>query len=117
MTRDEIAAMAASVDVPCVWHRFKDGTSQPPPFLCYYTEEINSFYADGVVYVQVANLVFELYTAEKDFLTETRVEQTLTGAGLGWHKEEDFVSGEELYMTTYTMEVLLDVQHTEQGQV
>ena len=117
MTREEIAALAESAGVPCAWRQFPDGTQQEAPFLCYYTEEVSSFYADGVVYAQVASLIFELYTREKDFGTEALLEAALTGAGLGWRKDEDYVSSEELYMTTYTMEVLLDVQYTEQSQI
>jgi hypothetical protein len=56
----------------------------------------------------VETLVIELYTKEKDFALEDRLEGILTAADMAYHKDEDYIGDEELYMTTYTTEVFLD---------
>ena len=108
MTRNEIAALVDSVGVPAVYHQFTKETAQPAPFICFYTEEVSSFYADGVVYARVETLIIELYTSEKDFALEDKLEGILTAADMAYHKDEDYIGDEELYMTTYTTEVFLD---------
>lgn len=108
MTRTEIASLVDSVGVPSVYHQFKKGTAQAAPFICFYTEEVGGFIADGIVYARIETLVIELYTREKDFELEDRLEGILTAADMAYHKEEDYIGDEELYITTYTMEVFID---------
>jgi hypothetical protein len=108
MTRNEIAALVDSVGVPAVYHQFTKETAQAAPFICFYTEEVSGFIADGIVYVRIEALIIELYTKEKDFALEDKLEGILTAADMAYHKDEDYIGDEELYMTTYTMEVFID---------
>ena len=47
----------------------------------------------------------ELYTDQKDFKLEKRVEQVLSEAGLYWDKTESFLDEEQMYEVLYEMEV------------
>lgn len=108
MTGEEIAAMAESMGIPSSYYQFTSETAQPPPFLCYYLTDSDNFIADGVVYARIETLVMELYTAEKDFELEARVEAALTANDLAWQREEDYIGSERLWMITYTTEVCIN---------
>lgn len=108
MTRIEVNEMVKSIGIPSAYYQFKDESIAPPPFLCFYFEASDDFIADGINYAKIDNLVVELYTDEKDFALEATVEAALTGAGLAYQRNEDYIGDQRLYMTTYTMEVFIN---------
>lgn len=108
MTRKEIATMVAGMGFPAAYYQFKEGTAQPPPFICYYYTGRDDFFADDSNYSKIANLTIELYTDEKDTAAEDTVEAKIELAGLTYEKTETVIDSESLYMAAYTMEVNLN---------
>lgn len=108
MTRAEIYTMLNAIGIPCVYHHFSEGSGQQPPFICFYCPNDNDFLADNTNYVKVDALTVELYTDNKDFELEGRLEAALNGAGLVYTRFGEYIDSEKMYMQTYETEVFID---------
>lgn len=102
---------SSTVTVPFAYTAFPENDpsnpAPPPPFICYYYDMSNDLLADDLNYQKIRGLVVELYTDEKDFALEGRLETTLNENCLVYSKNEEYISSEKLYMTTYETEVIL----------
>lgn len=108
MTTAEIYTMIQAVGVPCVYHHFREGTGQEPPFICFYFPDDDDFLADNTNYVQINQLIIELYTDAKEFDLEQTLESVLKQNGFVWTKTETYIESEKMYMETYSTEVLIN---------
>lgn len=75
------------------------------PFICFYSPKTNNFYADGIVYFSANVISVELYTQRRNLIEEIKVGLALKRAGLAFKKTNEFISTENCFMTTFTMEV------------
>lgn len=118
MTYEDIGKMlktfstaSSTVTVPFAYTAFPENDpnnpAPPPPFVCYYYDGDNDLLADNLNYQKIRTMVVELYTDAKDFDLENAVETMLNDNGLVFSKDEDYISSEKLYMTTYETEVIL----------
>lgn len=108
MTLTEIYNMVVQVGVPVAYYQFSDDTAKPPPFICYYYPNDDDFSADNINYVRINQLVIELYTDNKDFALESKLETVLIQHDMYFDKTEVYIDDEKMYMITYTMEVLIN---------
>ena len=108
MSLQEIANIIAEMDIPFAYRAFEDGTDQQPPFICYLYTGNTPEPADNINYVKIETLAIELYTNQKDFVLEETVEAVLDKYELAYDREEVWLSDEQMQMTTYTMEVLIN---------
>ena len=106
MTLQEIATMVASFNLPWRYSHFSQ--TPAPPYVVYYFPAENDVFADNSNFVNKRQLFIELFTTKKDGTTEASIESTLKSKGLTWYKQTDFLSDEELYQTTYEMEVIIN---------
>lgn len=109
MTREEIAAMIASVGLPYAYDHFeKRNAPGGPPFICFLYTDSDDFLADGVNYQRVTDLTIELYVDAPDFALEAAVETALNGAGLVYARSgPEYIQEERMYRTIYDTSVLL----------
>ena len=108
MTYDEIYAMISGIGYPAAYYQFPE-TSQAPPFICFYFPTSDDFIADGENYLKKEVLYIELYTREKSFETEKRVEAALRANGFVYTRTETYLDTEKMFMELYTMEVYINV--------
>lgn len=108
MTYQNVATMIASIGLPYAYDHFTDETGREPPFICFIYPETDDFIADNKNYTKIRRLQIELYTDNKDFELEARVESVLEAAGLVYKADGDFLNTEQMYMQTYNTEVLID---------
>lgn len=107
MTYQEIAELLASVGIPTAYYQFPEDTGQEPPFICFYYGPSADMYADDSNYQKIDNLSIELYTDNKDFDLEKRLETVLKGADLTWTREETYIDTERMYEVIYSVEVII----------
>lgn len=107
MTYQNIATMLNSVGIPTAYHHFDEGSGQEPPFICFFYESSADMYADDSNYQKIENLVVELYTDNKDFALEQRLESVLRAAGLTWSRDETYISTERMYEVVYNIVVII----------
>lgn len=113
MTYLEFATMVGSVPlgdgfVPYAYYQFTQETAKEPPFICYYFTGDNDFGADNINYQAIRQAVIELYTNHKDFALEAAVENVLTANEMRYTKSETFIDSEQMHMTVYNMEVVIN---------
>ena len=89
MTRERIEAILDVLEIEYRYHHF---------------EETRNFSADGKVYFKSDKVDIELYTDEKDFELEERVEAALDAADLFWQKSEQYIKSENMYEVLYEVE-------------
>ncbi|MDE5885833.1 MAG: hypothetical protein K2H29_12265 [Oscillospiraceae bacterium] len=75
MTYREIAEMLATVGLPFVYHHWEDNSAPPLPYLVYLFPSRDDFYADNSNYQAIVNLNIELYSDQKDFAMERKLEK------------------------------------------
>ncbi len=108
MTYKQIASMVSSIGLPYAYYQFPEGTAQAPPFVVFFYADTDDVFADDTNYQRIATLNIELYTNEKDFSTESTVEQILTNNNLTYYKEENYIDSEQMWQIAYEMEVIIN---------
>ena len=107
MTYKEISDMIAAAQLPYAYDHFTD-TGQKPPYICFLYPEGDDVIADNKNFVTIKRLQIELYTDNKDFALEHRLEGILRSYELPYADNEGYLSDEQMYMHTYTTEVLIN---------
>lgn len=117
MTRAQIAAMIAGFGVPNAFGHFDDENReqlQGPAYIYFSYTDRADFHADGINYVKIAELTIELCTtveyttAAPDFALQNDIEAALTAQEMTFEQpDQEYDDGEQVYITTYTTEVLL----------
>lgn len=108
MTFPEIAEMISSINLPFAYRSFEEGTATPCPFICYLFPNNSPEPADNINIAKIETLTIELYTDQKDFSLEDRVENILSSHDLVFDREEEWLSDEKMQLTVFTMEVLIN---------
>lgn len=111
MTYEQIDDMIGSVGLPYAYNYFAKGdVNRPagPPFIAFLYPQNNDPVFDDRNYVQIEQLVIELYTDNKDFDHETAIEDVLNANDLPFEKDSTYLDDEHMYMTTYTTEVCIN---------
>lgn len=104
MTTQQIAAMVEGFGLPYAYDHFSPTPQNPmpaPPFVCFFYPNSDDLYADNRNYQAITEVHIELYTEQKDFALEARIEAALTANELPWYKEETYLGGEQLHMVTW----------------
>lgn len=104
--------MIAGIGLPYAYDHFNDADGahpQGPPFICFLYPNSDDFIADNINYARITRLVIELYTDNVDFDLEGAVEAALIAAELPFTRDQQYIEGEQMYMTTYSTEVLINV--------
>ena len=106
MSAVEIYELLKGAGVPVAYYQFDDSTAEAPPFICWYFEDSDDLYADNINYTKIRPVTIELYTDEKDFELEEKMESLLIESGLSFTKNETVIESEKMYMIVYETEVI-----------
>lgn len=108
MTYKEIATMISSIGLPYTYDSFPNNIAPLPPYIVFNYPQDNDLAADNINYVSIDVLNIELYTASKDFDTESQVESVLTQNGLFFDKTESYIRNENLFQIKYVLQVVTE---------
>ena len=108
MTYIEVSDMIRSFDFPYNYYQFPKGAAVAPPFVVFYFPESADFIADNKNYSGIRQLVIELYTDNKDFQAEAKIEETLEANEIPYRKTEIYIDDEQLFEVAYETEVLIN---------
>lgn len=100
--------MIAEINIPYAYRAFDEGTGQETPFICYLYTGNTPEPADNINFAKIETLAIELYTDQKDFALEATVEAVLDSHEMVYDREEAWLDDEQMQMTTFTMEVLIN---------
>lgn len=108
MTQIDVAEMIESIGLPYAYYQFPDGTAQALPFVVFFFSGSDDLYADQQNYQKISTLNIELYTKNKDFALDSKVEDILNDNGLTYYKEENYIDSEKMWQTAYECDVILN---------
>ena len=89
------------------YYQFPEGSAPELPYLIFYYPRTNNESADGVVWANINRLNIELYTENKEFLKESKIEAVLTKYGFFYNKIETYIDDEKMYEVLYEVEVVI----------
>lgn len=102
---DKLLDILKSADFPYAYDHFAEGEAPDPPFVCYLLPGSDNFSADGKVYYRISEARVELYTDQKDFAAERKLEDALDACGIFYEKSETWIDSEKLYEVLYVFEM------------
>lgn len=106
MTYQEVNSMLEAVGLPVTYYQWPEGHAPDPPYLVFYYPGSDDFAADDQIYQKIRTLAVELYTDEKDFELEEKVEEALSG--MVYDRDETYIDSERMFEVAYTMEVVIN---------
>ena len=102
---DKLLDILKSIGFPYAYDHFAEGEAPDPPFVCYLLPGSDNFSADGKVYYRISEARVELYTDQKDFAAERKLEDALDACGIFYEKSETWIDSEKLYEVLYVFEI------------
>lgn len=105
MTKSEIEQMLDKTGIEYSYHHFETEEAVDPPFIVWYMLDSSNTRADGKVYTKSGRMNIELYTDQKDFDMEQRIEDILDLYEIAYEKTEAYLDNEMMYEVLYEMEV------------
>ena len=101
---DNLQAILESTNLPCTYRQWKPKKPPALPYIVYLFTDADNFAADNIVYHGIGNYDVELYSNDKDPVSESAVESALTQAGVFYEKIEVYIQSEEMYQVVYSIQ-------------
>ena len=105
MTLPELKALLGTLKLPITYHHWAVGQVPPLPYILYYADEDNNFYADDQVYFEGYAVTIEIYSKEKNLELETKVKELLNNNKIPYGSYEDFLDTENMYLKAYEINI------------
>lgn len=87
------------------YRAFPVGQAPQLPFICFLETGTNNFFADDTVYAAMSRIDIELYSRNRDVMSEELIEEKLRTNHIAWTKDIDYIDSEKCYMVTYKVEI------------
>ena len=106
MTLAELkTALSSLTGIPSVYGYFPKG--QNPPYIAYQAGDAQTIAADGLVVVQIANVILTLVTQHRDTVKETQIADLLTSNGVDYGEPDyEFDETEKIHKTTFNFQTI-----------
>lgn len=105
MTITELTNILDGAGLPYIYYSFPIGDAPELPYFVYYLPNMTPEAADDAIHAPVYDVIVELYTKEKEFATEARLENALSS--FVFEKSETYLDDEEMYMVIYTFQEVI----------
>ena len=109
----QMLGMFETYGIPITYYSFPEKHAPALPYAVYYFPDQRPEAADDISWTGIATLNVELYTREKDFMTESKVEEILSAYDLVYTKDESYINTEHMFQVLYQMEVIWDASDTD----
>lgn len=104
MTQTELYTALKSLGMPVAYGEFTQSTA--PPFITYQFAYSKDFKADNQNYLEVDSFQVELYTANKDLVIETLIQNKLRDLRLPYSKTESWIESEKMRQIIYEIQIV-----------
>lgn len=108
MTYEELASMIDEMGYPNAYYQFYEHNVPDLPYVIFYLPNSANFGADNIVYQKGSRLNIELYTSNKSYEDEAKIESILNQYGFFYEKTESFLESENMYEVLYEMEMIIN---------
>lgn len=106
MNYKQIAQFVECFGLPYTYDTFPNNIAPNPPYIVFNYPNREDFGADNKNYTHIDVLNLELYTSNKDFELEERIEAILEDYGFYYEKSEAYIRNEHLYQITYVTQFI-----------
>ena len=104
----ELKAKLETLGLPIQYQSFASGHVPELPYLIFYEDDSDNFFADNVNYFDSLNVVCELYTDEKDIELETKLQKLFFDNEIEYNSQETFIDSENMYLKAYSVSIIFD---------
>lgn len=105
MTLPELKKQLDTLGLPVGYKQWPVGKAPALPYVLYYADEDNEFYADDTVYTDGYAVTIEVYTNKKDLNLEKQVKDLLKSNELPYHSYESFLDTENMFLKAYEIDI------------
>lgn len=105
---DRFRTLAGELGLDFGYAPFRKGKEPTVPYIAFSYPERNDFACDNGSYVRISRIRLLLVTANKNIGLEEAVEAGLKDLGIGFSKEEEYYSDEDVFVLIYETEELID---------
>ncbi|BDQ53375.1 hypothetical protein EfsSVR2330_08860 [Enterococcus faecalis] len=105
MTLKELKQLLDQMELPISYREWQPGQVPELPYLLYYENTSNNFFADNEVYCKQTEIVIELYTNTKNIREENKLEELLNTAKIPFDTYETYLSSEQMYLKAYEITI------------
>jgi len=89
-----------------LWKKQPGEDAPKMPFVSFYSPFERSLKADNIVYYSVPHYQAELYSSQTVPNIEAALEAKLTGAGIVWSKNKEYLDDQQCWCVIYEFEVI-----------
>ena len=114
MQLSEIKTMMAQTEMPSTYYQWPEREAPALPYTVWYIQGSANLDADNRVYQPIGELNIELYTSQKDFSAEDKVEAVLDSWEIPWEKTETYIKSERMYQVLYQAQIVITPEAPEE---
>ena len=107
MTYEQVADLLATIDLPFTYWSFPENEAPTLPYFVFYYPSNDDLSADNINYQTIVNMNLELYSENKDFTLEKRVEDVFTSNGIYFQKSEQYIRNERMHEVLYEVQLII----------
>lgn len=104
----EFKSKLETLGFPVQYQSFASGHAPELPYIIFYEDDSDNFFADNSNYYDGLNVVCELYSNEKDIELETKVQKLFYDNEIEYNSQETFIDSENMYLKAYSVSIIFD---------
>lgn len=101
MKQNKVFKMLQATELPVTYSEWPQGYAPPLPYIVFLQDDIETFLADNKVYNYSNNYRIELYSENKDIVSEEKIIEQLDLEPVVWSKEYEERTDEGLYQSVF----------------
>lgn len=105
MTLPELKELLKALGLPVAYLQWTVGQVPELPYILYYSDEDNNFFADDVVYSDGYAVTVEVYSQNRDLELESRVKELLKENNISYESYGEFLKSEDMYLKAYEFNI------------
>ena len=105
MLLTELKQLLDQMNLPISYREWKPGKVPELPYLLYYENSSDNFYADNEVFLKKTDVIIELYTNTKNIREENKLEELLSTNKIPFDTYETHLSSEQMYLKAYEINI------------
>lgn len=105
MTLPELKTLLMTLGLPVAYLQWAVGQVPELPYILYYSDEDNNFFADDLVYSEGCAVTVEVYSQNRDLELENRVKELFKEYNISYESYGGFLKSEEMHLKAYEFNI------------
>ena len=104
----EFKSELETLGLPIQYQAFATGHAPELPYIIFYEDDSDNFFADNSNYYDGLNVVCELYSDEKDLELETKLQKLFFDNEIEYNSQQTYIDSENMYLKAYSVSIIFD---------